>query len=68
MTIYDWMTRDIPEYYPSMYLDGYKPYEIMQAAHKSIMRRYYEREAAYEAMQAESEITEVKVTSEVKIK
>ena len=50
------------------YLDGYTPYEIIQAAHKSVMRRYEERKAMQEAMQIENEITEIKVTSEVKVK
>ncbi len=29
MTYYDWLTSRIPEYYDTMYLDGYEPYEIM---------------------------------------
>ena len=68
MNYYDWYTRNIPEYYNTMYLDGYTPYEIIQAAHKSVMRRYEERKAMQEAMQIENEITEIKVTSEVKVK
>lgn len=68
MNYYDWYTRNIPEYYNTMYLDGYTPYEIMQAVHKSAMRRYQELKATYEAMQTENETTEIKITSEVKVK
>ena len=28
--------RDVPEYYPSMYLDGYTPYEILYAKRKTV--------------------------------
>ncbi len=68
MTYYDWLTSRIPEYYDTMYLDGYTHYEIMQAAHKSIMRRYNEMMAEKAAKEAENEITNIKITSEVKIK
>ena len=35
--------RKIPDYYPTMYQDGYKPYEIVEAAHNSIIKQYLER-------------------------
>ena len=38
--------KRIPEYYDSMYLDGYTPYEILYAARKKMFREYQEREAA----------------------
>ena len=38
--------RHIPEYYDTMYLDGYTPYEILYAARKKMHREYQEREAA----------------------
>lgn len=28
----------IPDYYDGMYLDGYKPWEIIEAAHNSIIK------------------------------
>lgn len=31
MTIYDYQIRKIPEYYKCMYLDGFKPHEILTA-------------------------------------
>lgn len=68
MNYYDWYTRNIPEYYNTMYLDGYAPYEIMQAFHKSAMRRNQELKATYEAMQTKNKTTKIKVTSEVKVK
>ena len=42
-TVFEKMrNRQIPEYYPTMYLDGYKPYEILEAASNSIIKRYME--------------------------
>ena len=38
--------RQIPEYYPTMYLDGYTPYEILYATRKKMFREYQEREKA----------------------
>ena len=38
--------RKIPDYYPTMYQDGYKPYEIVEAAHNSIVKQYLERQEA----------------------
>ena len=37
--------RRIPEYYDTMYLDGYTPYEILHATRKKMNREYQEREA-----------------------
>ena len=37
--------RHIPEYYDTMYLDGYTPYEILYATRKKMNREYQEREA-----------------------
>ena len=38
--------KHIPDYYPTMYQDGYKPYEIVEAAHNSIIKQYLERQEA----------------------
>ena len=38
--------KHIPDYYPTMYQDGYKPYEILEAAHNSIIKQYMERQEA----------------------
>ena len=48
----------IPEYYPTMYLDGYSPMEILQAAHRKIYADYRKR----------TDIPEVNITTEVKLK
>ena len=31
MTLSDYYNRNLPDYYPTMYLDGYEPWQIMQA-------------------------------------
>ena len=47
--------RRIPEYYDTMYLDGYTPYEILHATRKKMFREYQEREAAAQRAQEEAE-------------
>ena len=44
MSLYDYYDRQIPEYYPTMYLDGYEPHQILHAAHRTMIREYYARE------------------------
>ena len=60
MTIYDKYNESIPEYYNSMYLDGYSPEQILQAAHNKIIQNYEERQ--------EDTVPEVSVVSEVNIR
>ena len=43
--------KRIPEYYDTMYLDGYTPYEILYATRKKMFREYQEREAAKQQAQ-----------------
>ena len=38
--------KRIPEYYDTMYLDGYTPYEILYATRKKMFCEYQEREKA----------------------
>lgn len=47
--------KRIPEYYDSMYLDGYTPYEILYAARKKMYREYQERQAAAQKAKEEAE-------------
>ena len=43
-TVFEKMrNKHIPDYYPTMYQDGWKPYEILEAAHNSIIKQYMER-------------------------
>lgn len=34
----DELHKDIPEYYPTMYLDGFQPWQILVAARKAMNR------------------------------
>ena len=68
MTLYEYYDRKIPDYYPTMYLDGYSPEQIMYAAHRKIRQEYEARKAERMAEAEAMEITEVKITSEVRIK
>ena len=52
--------RPIPEYYDTMYMDGYEPWEIMEAVHKRMLRMAKEREAEKNRMD------EIKITSVIK--
>ena len=47
--------RRIPEYYDSMYLDGYTPYEILHATRKKMYREYQAREEAKRRAKEEQE-------------
>lgn len=42
MTFSDYINGDIPEYYDTMYLDGYKPEEILMAMKKYMVNEYLE--------------------------
>ena len=50
----------IPEYYDTMYMDGYEPWEIMEAVHKRMLRMAKEREAE------KNRVDEIKITSVIK--
>ena len=60
--------ENVPEYYDTMYMDGYTPEQITHAAHKKMQRMYEEREAAKRAEAEANEIPNVKIISEVKIR
>ena len=68
MTLLDYYNRQIPDYYDGMHLDGYEPWQILEAKHRSMKRAYMERLAAEQAAEEQSEVWNVKITSEVKIK
>ena len=68
MTLFDYYDRKIPDYYDTMYLDGYTPEQIRYAAHRKMVREYRERQAAKRAKAEENEIPNFKIISEVKIK
>ena len=66
--IFEYLDRQIPDYYPTMYRDGYSPEQIMYAAHRKLRRECEAREAAKRAEAEANEIPEVKITSKVVIK
>ena len=68
MTLYEYLDRQIPEYYDTMYLDGYRPDQIIHAARRKILREHEARKAAKRAEAEANEIPEVKIVSEVKIR
>lgn len=42
--------KNLPDYYDTMYLDGYTPEQIMEAQHRSMRKKYWQKrdEAAAE--------------------
>ena len=56
--------REIPDYYDTMYEDGYEPWEILAAAHQKILAAAAK---AAEQQPPQDDYT-VNVTSEVKVK
>lgn len=61
MTLFEQFQRNIPDYYPTMYLDGYTPYEILQATSRKMYNDHLER-------QEEAIIPTIHFTTTVKIK
>ena len=61
MSLSDYYNRQIPEYYNTMYMDGYTPEQILMAFRNKLAR---EREESREA----TEIPNVKIISEVKVR
>lgn len=68
MTLLNNYFKDVPDYYDSMYLDGYSPEQILHATHQKMIREYEERKAAQRAEAEANEIPNVKIISEVKIR
>ena len=52
MNIMEYQYRKVPEYYPSMYQDGFTPDEILYALKRQMIREYNARRT----QQIESEI------------
>ena len=43
MSLMDYYDRQIPAYYPTMYMDGFSPEQIMFAKRRDMMDDYEER-------------------------
>lgn len=56
--LFDSIYDNIPEYYPTMYLDGYKPHEIQNALHKKVMKEFIDDET----------VDSVTINSEIRVK
>ena len=68
MSLADYYNRNIPEYYDTMYQDGYTPEQIMTAFRRKMSQEYEAREARKQAEAEQNEVWNVKITSEVKVK
>ena len=55
MTMMDYYNRKVPDYYPTMYKDGYSPEQILAAAHQKML-----------ADREPQEETEITIRTEVK--
>ena len=49
MSLIDQYFGKIPEYYNTMYMDGYTPEQIMYSAHRKMIRAYEARKADQQA-------------------
>ena len=58
MTMYENVMNKIPDYYPTMYHDGYKPEEILMA----------KRREMHEDLQEQEPPTNINITTEIKKK
>ena len=62
MWVHGYEDSHLPDYYDTMFMDGYTPEQIMEAHHRTMIKRYMAREAEQERIES------IKITSEVKIK
>jgi hypothetical protein len=58
MTLQDYVYRNVPEYYPDMWRDGFTPEEVMTAFRKQMLEGVEDRQM----------VNEIKISSEVKLK
>lgn len=64
----DLFNKDIPEYYPTMFLDGYSPQDIFIAHNKLTRRKYLEyREKQYAEMKAKQDAKEQEATDDFEV-
>ena len=68
MSLAEYYDRQIPDYYDTMYMDGFTPDQILHAAHRKMDKMIQERRAAKRAAAEANEIPNVKIVSEVKIR
>ena len=68
MSLFDYKSNKDPEYYDTMYMDGYTPEQILQIAHQTMIREHEERKTAQQVEAEENEIPNVKIISEVKFR
>ena len=52
----------LPDYYDTMYLDGFEPWQILEAAHRTLYKRYQAQK------EQQSEDYNIKLNSEIKVK
>ena len=48
MTLYKDYNKNIPEYYNTMYMDGYSPEQILHAARRKMIQNFEDRQEAAE--------------------
>lgn len=56
------LEKNVPEYYPTMYQDGYTPTEILAAMRKKM------RQNVQEQRQNDSQLSNVHLTAKVEVK
>ena len=54
----NYLNRKIPPYYKTMYLDGFEPWQILEAKRQEMRSKFFDEEKDYE----------VHFTSEIKVK
>ena len=59
MTYYNYLNRTTPDYYPTMYQDGYSPAQILAAARKKMWKAHNDRDDGE---------YQVSITTEMKVK
>ena len=69
MTVFEKMrNKRLPDYYDTMYQDGYTPEEIREALHNTMIRENYQRKIRQEEVKKQDNAMDVNFNVEVKKK
>lgn len=65
-SVLEQMTNPLPDYHNTMYLEGYKPYEILQSASRTLYKQILDNQSRIKAQDEEkTDPTRLDVSGEV---
>ena len=58
--------KNLPEYYDTMYMDGYTPEQIMEAMHRTVRKEWEARKQAEREQAATAKAVQAQIEKELK--